>query len=220
MTGRGAWVGTMAIASVGMLLSPVSARAADSLCELHITAAGYPSRTFKPAKPNAFVKVTPPPPGGAVFTTAAVAGALDDAGLRTLSPSAGELKIVRHADLLDLDKRKLDGTRLYASDAPCYADLVVDNTYAILTDTVPKERLGLVTGAIVGGSRLVTTFVLQSWRDGTAKPITYRKKVDSPLTVTTADVTTGSDAARGDLVQASAANLEQFASFVAAKSTK
>ena len=216
MAGRGAGIGTMAIASIGALLSPASAHAADGPCELHVTAAGYPTRTFKP---SALVKVTPPPPGGAVFTTASVAGALDDAGLQALFPQASPLRIVRHAELLDLDRRKLDGTRLYASDAQCYADLVVDNSYAILTDTVPKERLGLISGAIVGNSRLVTSFVLQRWR-GTGKPAAYRKKVDSPLAATTAEVDAGSDKARGDLAQASAANLRQFASFVAAKSSK
>ena len=218
MAGRGAWIGTATIAAAGALLSPAPANAADAPCELHLTAAG--SLAVGTVKPNAFVKVTPPPPGGAVFTTANVAGAFDDAGLQALLPNAGALKIVRHAELVDLNKRKLDGTRLYASDARCYADLVVDNTYAILTDTVPKERLGLVTGAIVGNSRLITSFVLQSWRGDAGKPATYRKKVDSPLAATTADVAAGSDAARSDLVQASAANLKQFAAFVAAKSAK
>lgn len=216
MAAGSAWIGTAAIAAAGALLSPLPANAADAPCELHVTAAGYPNRVFKP---NALVKVTPAPPGGAVFTTANVASALDDAGLRELLPDAGSLKIVRHTDLLDLDKRKLDDTRLYASDAPCYADLVIDNTYAILTDTVPRERLGIVTGAIVGNSRLITSFVLQAWR-GTGKPVAFKKKVDSRISATTADVNQGSDAARGDLVQASAANLKQFAVFVATKSAK
>ncbi len=216
MAAGSAWIGIAAIAAAGALLSPLPASAADAPCELHVTAAGYPNRVFKP---NAFVKVTPPPPGGAVFTTANVAGALDDAGLQALLPDAGALKIVRHTDLLDLDKRKLDGTRLYASDAACYADLVIDNSYAILTDTVPRERLGIVTGAIVGNSRLITSFVLQAWR-GAGKPVAFKKKVDSRISATTADVNEGSDAARGDLIQAAAANLKQFAVFVATKSAK
>lgn len=186
-------------------------------CELHVSAAGYPNRVFKP---NAFVKITPPPPGGAVFTTANIAGALDDTGLQALFPNASALKIVRHAELVDLDKRKLDGTRLYASDATCYADLVVDNAYAILTNEIPRERLGLVTGAIVGGNRQVTSFLLQSWAAGAAKAVTYKKKVDSPLSALLADVNAGNGTARADMKKASADSLSQFATFVATKSAK
>lgn len=209
----------MVTSAAAMLLPPSAASAAapatGPACELHVTPAGYPGRSVKG---NALVKVQAPPLGGAVFTATNVAAVLDEAQLQTLLPGLGPVTVIRHSEMIDLDQRKLDGKApLHASEAGCYADLVIDNIYAIFSDSIPQERLGLVGGLIVGNNRMIASFWLQLRRDPAVKPMIYKKKFDSPLRSVVSDLTSRPDALRGDMIQATADSLRQFAEFVAGR---
>ncbi len=158
----------------------------DMQCELHVWGAGYPGRV---AKSNAFVKVkidpveadlSNPMSNASLYSPVNRARAWPDAELGKLMPSTTRLEIIRHAEVLDLDKVKLKSTktRLSASAVPCYADLVIANIYGIFPN--PNFQ-GLLVAAIDGGNRLVMDLWMQQHVDGQAKPLIFRKKNDAHL---------------------------------------
>lgn len=163
-------------------VEPVS----DLECELHVWGAGYPGRV---AKSNAFVKIqidpveadlSNPLSNASLYSPVNRALAWPDSELAKLMPTGSTLKIVRHDDVLDLDKVKLKSvkTRLGASTASCYSDLVIANIYGIFPN---PDFQGLLVDAIDGGNRLVMDLWMQQHRDGGAKPTVFRKKNDAPL---------------------------------------
>ncbi len=171
-----------------MSVSPVQAAetAAELKCDLHVWGGGYPARVMKS---NAFVKVTIDPAeadlsnpmsNASLYSTVNRARAWPDAELAKLMPATRDLKIVRHPEVLDLDKFKLKSvkTRLSASTVPCYADLVVANMYGIFPN---PDFQGLLVDAIDGGNRLVMDLWMQQHSAGQKTPVVFRKKNDAPL---------------------------------------
>ena len=158
----------------------------DMICELHVWGGGYPTRV---AKSNALVKVKVDPAetdlsnplsNASLYSPINRARAWSDAELLKLMPSTGKVSIIRHSELLDFDKIKLKSvkSRLSASTAPCYADLVIANIYGIFPN---PDFQGLLVDAIDGGNRLVMDLWMQRFDAANTKPTKFRKKNDAPL---------------------------------------
>lgn len=162
-------------------------------CEVHVWALGRPNVT---PKPNAFVKYTPPTaeqladPHSTVniFSPVKRAEALGDEPLRALFPGASSVRTVRHAEMIDMDRTPLKSItgRLTDSPSPCYGDLVIANLYAIFPNPdAPYVQYGVAGGllgaVIAGGDRLVIDFWFRQWPGSKGKPLTVRRKNDTPL---------------------------------------
>jgi hypothetical protein len=160
-------------------------------CELHVWGAGRPH--FVP-RGNLLVKVDPaqldranPLSNVNVFGTAKRAVALPDDELKRLLPAGAAVTIVRHEEMLDIDRTPLDKlSGPIAQSAPgCYADLIVANLYGLFPDPKAVYQPGLlnqiIAGLIVGKDRLVIDFRLRDFTDATAGGRTYKRKNDSPL---------------------------------------
>ncbi|QNQ08180.1 hypothetical protein [Sphingomonas alpina] len=162
----------------------------NSGCELHVWGAGRPN--FK-LRPNAFIKITVDPAqmdrsnplsNASLFDTVSRANALSDDDLKKLLPQAGAVTVVRHAEMIDIDKTPLNriAGRLVQSPTSCYADLVIGNLYAIFPNPeMAWERAGAIGALLVGSDRLVIEFWLRDFSGPKAGGKTYKRKNDSPL---------------------------------------
>lgn len=186
-----------AILAAAFLLAPSAgaapaageaAQPAGATCELHVWGAGRPN--FRP-RSNAFVKIdqsqldrSNPLSAASLYDPVNRAEALSDEELRKLLPTGGEVVVVRHETIIDIDRTPLKSLsgRLQPGRAACYADLILGNLYAILPNPgAAWERFGLIGGLLTGSDRLVIEFWLRDFSGPGPVPRVYRKKNDSPL---------------------------------------
>jgi hypothetical protein len=196
---------------------------AGPACELHVWGSGRPNfvysgRLLKNIDPASIDKSNPYATIN-TFNTVTRALALPDADLARLIPGA-QVRVVRHETMIDTDKTPLDKAkgRLAASDAPCYADLVVANSYGIFPAGRERDAMwpgrGLVvetmTALLAGDDRLVLEFRLRDFTSPAAAGREIRRKNDTPLPhvpIMSAEMK--------DAIEASALlNLRSFVAFV------
>lgn len=214
-----------AVALMGALTQPAEALAlpaansvgAGDRCEIHVWVAGRPNskalaklmRRVDPAE----LDLSNPLSTSSLFGPLSRAKALSEADLGKLLPNAGAVTIVRHDELVDLDKAplgKLTG-RLAPSSAPCYADLIIGKLYALFPNPgAAWERAGVVGAALAGSDRLVIEFWLRDFSASADQPRVYKKKNDSPLP----HVPPNSEEMRTSVEASASANLSSFAAYV------
>lgn len=222
-------VGKLALACLASTLlataaAPVAAATAggdhpDSLndCELHVWGAGRPN--FKP-RSNFMVKIDPgqldasdPLSGTSLYGAVNRAKALSDETLRKLLPDRANVRIVKHDEVIDLDKgpiAQLRG-RLAPGSVACYADLIIGNLYGIIPNPrAAIERAGPIGAVLVGSDRLVIEFWLRDFSRSGGEPRIYKRKNDSPLP----HVPPNSEALRAALELSANANLQSFVEYV------
>ena len=135
-------------------------------------------------------------------------------------PDARSVTIIRHDTIIDTDLTPLKAIRapIASSSTACYADLVVANVYAIFPDPngpYATSLIGFVVGsALVGSDRLVIDFWYQRFSERAGRPVTLRKKDDTPLP----HVRFATPEMAEAVTISSAANLGRFADFVASRS--
>jgi hypothetical protein len=209
---------------LALVATPVSATIAEgaqsdsaAVCELHVWGAGRPN--FKPHS-NFMVKIDPgqhdtsdPLSSASLYGAVNRAKALSDETLRKLLPDRASVRIVKHDEVIDLDKGPIGQLRgrLAADANACYADLVVGNLYAIIPN--PKaamERAGPIGAVLVGSDRLVIEFWLRDFSGPGSEPRIYKRKNDSPLP----HVPPNSEALRAALEVSANANLQSFVDYV------
>lgn len=215
------WI--MAAAAAGAMTTPAVAMqnaggdvaVSGDRCELHVWGAGRPN--FKP-RSSFLIKVDPGPvdtsplSNATLFGSVARAKALSDEELAKLLPGTTPVTIVRHDEIVDLDKaplKQLTG-RLAPSSAPCYADLVIGNLYAIFPNpSAAWQQAGPIGMVLVGSDRLVIEFWLRDFRSS-AKPVVFKRKNDSPLP----HVPPNSQEMKAALEASANANLGSFTTYV------
>lgn len=181
-------LGMAAVAMPAFSAAGAAPAAAGETCELHVWGAGRPN--FRP-RSNAFVKVdqsqldrSNPLSAASLYDSVNRAKALSDEDLRKLFPSAGQVVVVRHEPIIDIDQRPLKSLsgRLQPGAPGCYADLVLGTLYAIFPNPAAAwERGGLIGGLLAGSDRLVIEFWLRDFSGPGAVPRVYKNKNDSPL---------------------------------------
>lgn len=179
------WTGLMAI---------VLAQSAGPVCELHLWGSGrpnfvLPARVLRNVDPASIDRSNPNATVNTLNTVNRVV-ALPDAELAALMPAGAQVTVVRHETMIDTDATPLDkiAGRLAASDAPCYADLILSGSYAIFPSTRLRDAAwagrGLageaVIAALAGDDRLVLEFRLRDFT-GMAGGREVKRKNDSPL---------------------------------------
>lgn len=168
------------------------------------------------------VKVTPvaedpndPYPPSKLFNTAERANALSPGLVKALYPGRGDVRIVYHPEIIDLDKvpvKKLK-TRLAPSTAACYGDLVITNLYEVVVDQkLVQERAGLVGNLLAGGNRLEIEFWFNDFA-GAKGLVTYKRMDDSPVR----HMPAASREKLAAMEESTSANLANFVRFVAEK---
>lgn len=180
--------------AAGLAVAPVEAQGAAPLapqCELHVWGAGrpnikYPARLMRQIDP-AQLDRSNPLSNVNVFNSVNRAGGLSDAALKQLLPGAGQVRVVRHGEMIDLDQVKL--ANLTAPLAPqqsgCYADLVITNIYGLFPNPNAQWQMGLVGSTVAavmqGSDRLVIDFWFRDFSGADRTMKLYKRKNDSPL---------------------------------------
>ena len=165
------------------LSAPLHAQA-PSQCELHVWAGGYPQRK---ARSSPFIKVVPPRCDATdrlcpsyFYSPTIRTRAFPDTELIQLFPPNATVTVIRHSDVIDLDRIKLakSKVRLSSSLTGCYADLLLINLYGIFPN---PNQVGVAEGLIAGGNRLVLDLQLRSELTTGAKPILVARRNDAPV---------------------------------------
>lgn len=162
-------------------------------CEAHVWAFGRPN--FHP-KSSMFIKVAPtsaedlnnPLSSVNIFDPLKRANSLSDVQITALFPGAESVKVIHHAEIVDVDKTPIATIQspLSTPKSECYADLAISGLYAIFPNPNQPYQPGVAGSPIAvllaGSDRLEVEFWLQQWPNGKSpKPHTVRRRKDTPL---------------------------------------